>query len=120
MPTATGHTKAIRASRVIGTKIYAQSGEGIGQVEDVVLDKTSKRIMFAVVSVGGVVTTSDSYFPVPWSMLDYNEEKEGYVMPCSKEELASGPNYSKLSEVTKDDAVGVRDQIRSHYNVMMD
>jgi len=41
MPTRTGHTSAIRASKVIGTSVFAPNGDKIGKVEDVVLDKQS-------------------------------------------------------------------------------
>ena len=40
MPTATGHTKAIRATRVIGTEVKDNGGNVIGKVEDLILDKT--------------------------------------------------------------------------------
>ena len=48
MPTPTGHTTAILASKVRGTPVYDKDGERIGTVEDVVLDKLSNNIMFAV------------------------------------------------------------------------
>src|SRR5947208_8620240 len=47
MPTASGHTKAILASKVQGTPVYNTAGDKIGTVEDVVLDKKSDHIMFA-------------------------------------------------------------------------
>ena len=43
MPTASGHTKAILASKVQGTPVYNTAGDKIGTVEDVVLDKLSPR-----------------------------------------------------------------------------
>ena len=46
MTTVTGHTKAIPASRVKGTSVYSTSGDKIGSVEDVMLDKTTNNIMF--------------------------------------------------------------------------
>ena len=52
MPTATGHTTAIRASKVKGTTVYNTAGDKIGHVEDVILDKESDRIMFAAVGFG--------------------------------------------------------------------
>ena len=53
MPTASGHTSAIRATKVCGTPVHDSSGRKIGEVEDVVLDKLSNNILFAVVSFGG-------------------------------------------------------------------
>ena len=38
MTTATGHTEAIAASRVIGTAVYNRAGQNIGTIEDVMLD----------------------------------------------------------------------------------
>ena len=55
MTTSSGHTSAILASRVKGTAVYDGSGDKIGTVEDVVLDKTSNRIMFAALGFGGVL-----------------------------------------------------------------
>ncbi|TJW23727.1 MAG: PRC-barrel domain containing protein, partial [Mesorhizobium sp.] len=53
MTTQTGHTEAIAASRVIGTTVYNTEGKHIGSIEDVMLDKTSNGIMFAVIGFGG-------------------------------------------------------------------
>ena len=38
MPTASGHTIAIPASRAIGTDVYNLDGEKIGKVEDLIAD----------------------------------------------------------------------------------
>ena len=56
MPTASGHTTAIRASRVIGTAVKDNGGNVIGKIEDLILDKMDNAIMFAVVGFGGAET----------------------------------------------------------------
>jgi sporulation protein YlmC with PRC-barrel domain len=55
MPTPSGHTTAILASKVRGTPVYDTDGDRIGTVEDVVLDKMSNNIMFGVLGSGGVL-----------------------------------------------------------------
>jgi sporulation protein YlmC with PRC-barrel domain len=70
MTTASGHTSAILASKVKGTNVYSKTGDKIGQIEDVVLDKQSDRIMFAALGVGGVLGMGEKFYPVPWSVLD--------------------------------------------------
>ena len=119
MPTASGHTTAIRASEVIGADVYAPSGDKIGKVEDIILDKTSNRTMFAVVSCGGAVTTSDNFYPLPWSLLEYNEEARGYVVPYTQEQLAKGPTNS-MSVLTKNDGAAPRNAAHSHYKIAKD
>lgn len=95
MTTPMGHTNAIMASRVIGTAVYNTDHERIGSVEDVVLDKMSDRIMFAVLSFGGFLGIGERYHAVPWDMLDYHEEAAGYVVPMSREELEQAPTSDK-------------------------
>jgi len=77
--TASGHTSAISARKVIDTDVFDASGKKIGEVKDVVLDKTSNNIMFAVVGFGGLMGVGEKYHPIPWSELDYSEldYKEG-------------------------------------------
>jgi sporulation protein YlmC with PRC-barrel domain len=53
MTTASGHTSAIRAKKVIGTDVKDTSGATIGKIEDIMLDKQSSNIMYAVVGFGG-------------------------------------------------------------------
>ena len=53
MTTESGHTSAILASKVKGTTVYSESGDKIGTVEDIVLDKESNQILFAALGFGG-------------------------------------------------------------------
>jgi sporulation protein YlmC with PRC-barrel domain len=91
MTTASGHTSAIRAKKVIGTAVKNSAGQKIGQVEDIVLDKTSNNIIFAVVGFGGFLGMNEKFHPVPWSALDYVESEESYVVPFTKEQLQAAP-----------------------------
>jgi sporulation protein YlmC with PRC-barrel domain len=114
MPTVTGHTTAIRASRVIGTDVKDSEGEVIGKVEDLILDKTENAIMFAVVGFGGVLGIGEKFHPVPWSSLDYEESEGAYVVPFSKEQLKAAP-ADTIKELTKDDGTYMRDKSYDYY-----
>lgn len=102
MPTASGHTTAILATKVIGSKVFDTDGKEIGKVEDVVLDKTTNTIMFAAVGFGGFLGMGEKYHPLPWSMLDYEKDKGGYVVTATKEQLKQAPCDS-LTELTEED-----------------
>jgi sporulation protein YlmC with PRC-barrel domain len=84
MTTASGHTSAISARKVIDTDVFDASGKKIGEVKDVVLDKTSNNIMFAIVGFGGLMGVGEKYHPIPWSELDYKEGRKGYVVGFTK------------------------------------
>jgi sporulation protein YlmC with PRC-barrel domain len=115
MPTGSGHTKAILASKVKGTPVYNVGGDRVGHVEDIVLDKKSDKIIFAALGFGGVLGIGEKYAPVPWSMLDYQPDKGGYVVPMSEDIIKKAPAYD-LDDLTKDDGK-IRDATYTYYNV---
>ena len=114
MTTASGHTSAIRAKKVIGTNVEDNSGRKIGKVEDVVLDKQSDRIMFAVVGFGGFLGMGEKYHPIPWSSLDYSETDDAYVVPYTEDQLRDAPAGS-IDELTREGGIAVRNRAFDYY-----
>ena len=114
--TASGHTNAITASRVIGTAVYNTAGDRIGSIEDVMLEKMSNGIMFAVIGFGGFLGVGEKFHAIPWSTLDYDEDKGGYVVPFTKEKLEAAPAYS-INDLTKGDGTAARDASYEYYKV---
>ena len=117
MPTASGHTEVIRAKKVIGTSVKNTAGQKIGQVEDIVLDKLSNNIVYAVVGFGGFLGMNEKFHPVPWSALDYVESEDSYVVPFTKDELKAAPADS-LDKLTRaDGAAAYSESAKSYYKV---
>jgi sporulation protein YlmC with PRC-barrel domain len=115
MPTISGHTSAILASRVQGTPVFNVDGDKIGTIEDIVLDKMSNNIMFAVIGSGGVLGMGEKFRPIPWSILDFDPDKGGYLVPVSKDLLEKAPAY-ELEELTKGDGdSAIRSETFSYY-----
>lgn len=116
MPTPTGHTSAIRAKTVLGTSVRDTSGNKLGEVEDVILDKHSNSILFAVVSFGGLLGMGEKYHPIPWAALDYDEREGAYVVNYTKEQLQAAPAGS-IDELTRDDGLQFRNSTYDYYKV---
>jgi sporulation protein YlmC with PRC-barrel domain len=114
MTTASGHTSAIRAKKVIGTNVKDHTGQKIGEIEDVVLDKQSNSIMFAVVSFGGFLGAGEKYHPLPWAVLDYDENESAYIVPYTKDQLKAAPAGS-VSDLVREGGVSARDQAYTYY-----
>lgn len=114
--TPSGHTNAITASRVIGTAVYNTAGDHIGDIEDVMLEKMSNGIMFAVIGFGGFLGIGEKYHALPWSTLDYDEDKGGYVVPFTKEQLEAAPSYS-IDDLASGNGTAARDASYEYYKV---
>ena len=115
MTTLSGHTSAIRAKKVIGTSVKDPSGATIGKVEDIVLDKLSNNIMFAIVGFGGFLGVGEKFHPLPWSVLDYDTDLDGYVVALTRDQLEAAPAYS-MEELTQGDGTQFRQQVYDYYN----
>jgi hypothetical protein len=96
MATASGHTSAIRAKKVIGTSVKDRAGKKLGEIEDIVLDKHSNNIMFAIVSFGGFLGMAETYHPLPWPTLDYDERENRYIVSATEDQLRAAPADSLL------------------------
>jgi sporulation protein YlmC with PRC-barrel domain len=116
MTTSTGHTSAIPATKVLGTRVQDRAGNKIGEVKDVILDKQSPHIMFAVLSFGGFLGVGEKYHPIPWAALDYDEDANSYVVPFSREQLQAAPAGS-VEELTQNDGMNFRDRTYAYYRV---
>lgn len=117
MTTPSGHTEVIRAKKVIGTSVKNSAGEKIGQIEDIVLDKMSNNIVYAVVGFGGFLGMNEKYHPVPWSALDYVESEDSYVVPFTKEQLNAAPADSIEMLTGRDSAAGFSKSANAYYKV---
>jgi sporulation protein YlmC with PRC-barrel domain len=114
MTTASGHTSAIRAKKVIGTDVNDQSGKKIGKIEDVVLDKESNNIMFAVVGFGGFLGVAEKFHPIPWESLGYDKGEGADVVTFTRAQLEAAPAGS-IEELTGHDGQGFRDRSFDYY-----
>jgi len=74
----------IAASKVNGTHVYNRTGDHLGSVYDVMIDKITGRVAYAVMSFGGFLGIGESYHPLPWKMLTYDTSLAGYVVDIDK------------------------------------
>ena len=85
--------RLIAADKVEGTSIYNPSGDSLGSVEDVLIDKVSGKIAYAVVGFGGFLGIGDRHYPLPWEKLKYDREMGGYVVDLDRRTLEGAPSY---------------------------
>ena len=93
---ATDETDRLIASdKVEGTAVYNRQGERLGDVHNLMVDKYSGQVAYAVMSFGGFLGLGESYHPLPWKVLDYDTRQGGYVVDLDKEKLRGAPSYSR-------------------------
>jgi len=92
---ATDETSSMIASdKVTGTEVYNRQGEHLGSVYNMMIDKRSGQVSYAVVSFGGFLGMGSSYYPMPWKALTYDTRLGGYVTDVDRQRLEGAPSYA--------------------------
>lgn len=105
----------ISSEKVDGTAVYTRAGDKVGSVHHFMVGKRSGRVEYAVMSFGGFLGMGESYHPLPWDVLDYNTDVNGYVVDVDKDRLSAAPHYKKGEEPTYDRSYG--ESVYGYYGI---
>lgn len=106
----------ISSHKVQGTTVYNTAGEKLGSIENLVIDKQSGQVQYALLEFGGLLGVGTDRYPIPWSMLTYDTALDGYVVPLDKSRLENAPRHPQTEEPDYSDAKYVR-HVRDYYGV---
>ncbi|MBV9554490.1 MAG: PRC-barrel domain-containing protein [Alphaproteobacteria bacterium] len=88
----------ISADKVTGTAVYNRQGDKLGSVYDVMLNKRTGQVAYAIMSFGGFLGMGESYHPLPWRTLTYDTRMGGYIVDIDRSRLEAAPYYNAGSE----------------------
>jgi len=84
----------ISADKVQGTNLYNQKGDGLGEVESIMIDKPSGKVAYAVIAFGGFLGMGQERRALPWSALHYDTRQHGYVVDAGDDVIRSTPTIN--------------------------
>lgn len=85
----------IGSDKVEGTEVYNSGGDRVGTIERVMIDKISGKVAYAVMSFGGFLGIGQDHYPIPWSLLTYNERLGGYEVNVTEDQLKKAPRFGE-------------------------
>ncbi len=113
MATAHPNHAWVSSEDVEGTNVYDPSGNKIGEVDHLMIDKLSGRVHYAVISFGGFLSLGHSHYPLPWDALSYDKKLDGFRTNVTEQQLRDSPDYSDDSWQSRDWERNIHD----HYQV---
>lgn len=104
MARATAHPdhSLISSEDVHGTDVIGADEEVIGEIDHLLIEKTSGRVAYAVMSFGGILGLAHSHYPIPWSALKYDKTVAGYRTGITVDQLRNAPEFSDDSWMDRD------------------
>ena len=91
-------SRLISSQKVDGTTVYNRTGDKLGTVDHLMIDKFTGHVEYAVMSFGGFLGIGESYNPLPWRSLTYDTGLEGYVIDADRTRLERAPRYTASSQ----------------------
>ena len=105
----------ISSDKVEGTAVYNRKGEKLGMISNFMVGKRNGRVEYAVLSFGGLFGMGERNYPLPWDVLTYDPDQEGYVVDLDKDRLKEAPSYERGSDPTYDRTFG--EQVYGYYGI---
>jgi len=75
----------------------------LGDVYDLMINKQSGQVEYAIMSFGGFLGIADTYHPLPWKALNYSPREGGFVVDVDKQRLEGAPSYGATDTGVWDD-----------------
>jgi sporulation protein YlmC with PRC-barrel domain len=85
----------VDAASLEGDEVVNANGDNLGRIEAIMLDVTSGRVAYAVLSFGGFLGMGSKLFAIPWSALTLDARQKRFVLDASRERLESAPGFDK-------------------------
>jgi sporulation protein YlmC with PRC-barrel domain len=101
MASAQETSRLISAEKVEGTSVYDTSGESVGTIKNVMIDKVSGQVVYATMASGGVLGIGSDYYALPWNVLKYNTNLGGYEIDVGRDKLQGAPAASESEVIGK-------------------
>ncbi|WP_066782104.1 PRC-barrel domain-containing protein [Sphingomonas sp. CCH5-D11] len=84
----------IEAALSATVRLESRDGDKIGTVHAFLVHKVSGRTTHAVLSLGGFLGMGKSYYPLPFSLLQFDSVRDLYVVTIDRRMLEGGPSWA--------------------------
>lgn len=80
---------------VVGIKVMNNAKEDLGEISEVMLDKTSGQVAYVVLESGSFLGMGGKLFALPWSTLHFDTQEDCFKVEIDKERLKNAPGFDK-------------------------
>src|SRR3954470_3588192 len=116
----TTSTSYVQSSSIIGSKIKDSRGQDVGEIKDVVLDRSSGCLAYVVLSTHGTgtgtTTTTTKTVAAPWSVFSASSEPRVYMTRVEREKIYTAPVWesTRIEEYSRPEYIN---QVYGYYGV---
>ena len=83
------------ADTLLGNDVYNTAEEDLGDIKEFMIDMSSGKVAYAVLSFGGVLGMGDKLFAVPFTALKLDTVNKRFTLDVSKDAMKNAPGFDK-------------------------
>jgi hypothetical protein len=91
-------SRLISSEKVTGTSVENTKGDKLGHIEEIMIDKISGQVGYAVLNYGSFLGMGGKLFALPWDILKYDTGRNAYIVGIPEERLKGGPSFDSGTE----------------------
>jgi sporulation protein YlmC with PRC-barrel domain len=84
-----------RLSDLLGFAVTNAEGEDLGAIEDIMIDWRQDRIVYAILSFGGLLGLGEKWFPIPLDQITLDPLEQRFVVDAEPERLEAAPGFDE-------------------------
>lgn len=94
--------------------VRSRDGDKIGSVLTLMVNKRTGQTIYAVLTIGGFLGMGKAYYPIPFSLLQFDPVNDTYIVTIDRRVLEGGPSWASNAP-TFDQAYA--DRVSKYYDV---
>jgi PRC-barrel domain len=112
-------SRLISSEKVTGTSVENTNGDNLGSINEIMIDKISGKVGYAVLKYGSFMGMGGKLFALPWDMLKYDTSRDAYIVGIPVERLKGAPSYDEGTEPNWGDPQYAKD-VHDYYGSQAD
>jgi len=85
--------RVVRAKKLLDAHVKNMKGEKIGEIDDLIFDKSEGKIGYAILEFGGFLGMGEKLFAIPFVNVVRTNDEDTVMLDISKEMLEKAPNF---------------------------
>jgi hypothetical protein len=88
-------SRLISSEKVAGSKVENPRADGLGTIDEIMIDKSSGKVAYAVLKYGSFLGMGGKLFALPWDLLKYDTSRNAYIIDLPEERLKNAPSFDE-------------------------
>jgi sporulation protein YlmC with PRC-barrel domain len=85
--------RLVHSSHILRSEVMNPEGQSLGNIEDVVLNARTGKVVYAVLSFGEFLNLGGKWFAIPWRALKSSSGFGTFTLEVQKEKLVDAPGF---------------------------